>query len=140
MVITPVLFIGPVRAGKSTLAHLVAEKLNLSHISLDETRWKYYREVGYDDHLAERIRADGGFLAMMFYRMLFDVYSVERVLREYPNAVIDFGAGIGPLENHTQLKRIQALFEPIPNIFYYCPHRTSKKLCKSSPSVIMIHQ
>lgn len=53
MTITPILFIGPVRAGKSTLASLVARRLNLSHISLDEVRWKYYREIGYDEDLAK---------------------------------------------------------------------------------------
>ena len=71
---TPILFIGPVRAGKSTLARLVAAELKLPHISLDDMRWKYYREIGYDDGFAKQIRSQGGFLALMFYRQLFDPY------------------------------------------------------------------
>ena len=117
MTITPILFIGPVRAGKSTLASLVARRLNLSHISLDEVRWKYYREIGYDEDLAKQIRTQGGFLALMFYRQLFDAYSVERVLGDNPEAVIDFGAGVGPFENQEHLKHIQKILMPIPNVF-----------------------
>jgi adenylate kinase family enzyme len=51
MTITPILFIGPVRAGKSTVVHLVAARLKLPHISLDELRWSYYREIGYEENL-----------------------------------------------------------------------------------------
>ena len=118
---TPILFIGPVRAGKSTIARLVAARLKLTHVSLDDIRWQYYREIGYDDDLAKQIRLQGGFLALMFYRMLFDAYSVERVLVDYPAAVIDFGAGVGPFENQSQLTQIQSIFEPIPNTFLLLP-------------------
>ena len=121
MTSTPILFIGPVRSGKSTLARLVAAELKLPHISLDDMRWKYYREIGYDDELAKQIRSQGGFLALMFYRQLFDPYSVERVLTDYPEAVIDVGAGVGPYENKQAFQHIQSLFAPIPNVFLLLP-------------------
>jgi adenylate kinase family enzyme len=35
----PILFIGPTRAGETTLASLVAKQLNIQHVSLDELRW-----------------------------------------------------------------------------------------------------
>jgi hypothetical protein len=57
----------------------------------------------------------------MFYYQLYDAYSVDRVPSDYPQAVIDFGAGVGPCENTLQMKQIQALFEPIPNIFFLLP-------------------
>lgn len=113
---------------------MVASQLDFPHISLDEVRWIYYREIGYDDELAKQIRADGGFLAMMFYRMLFDAYSVERLLRDYPEAVIDFGAGVGPFENQEQLKQIQTLLQPIPNIFLLSPSQDSEE------SLRILHQ
>ena len=68
MTALPILFIGPVRAGKTTLARLVANQLNLQHVSLDDLRWSYFREIGYDDELAKQIRLQGGFLAVMYYR------------------------------------------------------------------------
>ncbi len=118
---TPILFIGPVRAGKSTIASLVAAKLGLPHVSLDTLRWDYYPEVGYDDQLAKRIRAEAGFLALVFYRQLFDAHSVERVLGDHSDAVIDCGAGVGPYENRDTLYHVQQLFDPIPNIFLLLP-------------------
>jgi len=121
MITPPVLFIGPVRAGKTTLARLVSSQLGLPTISLDDLRWKYYSEIGYDENLAKQIRSEGGFLALLFYRQLFDPYSVERVLGDHPGAVIDFGAGVGPYENQQQLKRMRELFEPIPNTFLLLP-------------------
>lgn len=121
MTITPILFIGPVRTGKSTLAHLVAIKLNLPHVSLDDLRRKYYSEIGYKEELARQVRLQGGFLALVFYRQLFDTYAVERVLIDHPEAVIDFGAGVGPYENTQHFKRIQFIFKPIPNIFFVLP-------------------
>ncbi len=121
MTSTPVLFIGPVRAGKTTLARLVAAQLKLTHISLDDLRRIYYREIGYDDDLASRIRHQAGFLAFMFYRQLFDPYSVERVLSDYPAAVIDCGAGVGPYENIVQRQHIQDLLKPLPNVFLLLP-------------------
>ena len=127
MVSTPIIFIGPVRAGKSTLASLVANRLGLSHVSLDELRWKYYREVGYVDDLGKRIRSQGGFLAVMYYRQLFDIHAVERVLGDYPQAIIDVGAGVGPYENREHLERIQSLFEPIPNVFLLLPSEDTEE-------------
>lgn len=117
----PIVFLGPVRAGKTTLARQVAQALGLTQVSLDEVRWNYYREIGYDDTLARQIRAEGGFLALVFYRQLFDAYSVERVISDYPQAVIDCGAGVGPYEDQRQLKRLQDLFTSLQNIFLILP-------------------
>lgn len=100
---------------------LLAEALKLQHVSLDLVRWKYYQEIGYDLDLANRIRKQGGFLALVFYRQLFDPYSVERILDDYPQAVIDFGAGVGPYENLEQFRRVQKLLAPIANVFLILP-------------------
>ena len=121
MISLPIVLVGPVRAGKTTLARLISERLQFPHVSLDQARWEYYREIGYNDELAKQIRISGSFLAVMFYRQLFDVYSVERVIRKHPNAVIDFGAGVGPYENLNQLKQVQELLAPILNIFLILP-------------------
>ena len=77
-----VLLLGPTRTGKSTVSRLLAQQLGMPSVSLDELRWDYYAEIGYDAALARQIRQQGGFLALVLYRQLFDVYSVERVLAE----------------------------------------------------------
>ena len=50
--ISDIVLIGPVRSGKSTLGKLLAQRLNLPQVSIDELRWRYYKEVGYDEALA----------------------------------------------------------------------------------------
>jgi adenylate kinase family enzyme len=90
-----ILLLGPPGTGKSTLGDLLAQQIGMPHISLDKIRWHYYEEIGYDAELARTIRRQGGFLALVLYWQLFDAYSVERVLAEHPDCVIDFGAGVG---------------------------------------------
>jgi cytidylate kinase len=46
-----IILIGPVMAGKSTLARLIAEQLELPSYSLDHLRWRYMKEIGYDQAL-----------------------------------------------------------------------------------------
>lgn len=77
-----IILIGPSKAGKSTLAVLLAQRLNLPHRSLDEKRWRFMREIGYDEELDRVFRATGGFLAKTLYWQLFNAYVVERFLAE----------------------------------------------------------
>ena len=50
-----IILIGPLGAGKSTIGHLLAKKLGLPQCSVDDVRWKYYEEIGYDKLLASKI-------------------------------------------------------------------------------------
>jgi adenylate kinase family enzyme len=102
-----IVLLGPVRTGKSTIGKLLAERLRVPQVSLDDLRWTYYKEIGYDERLAKQIRAAGGFLALTLYWQLFDAYSVERVLAEHGHCVFDFGAGVGMSESQEQFTRVQ---------------------------------
>ena len=54
----PIILIGPMSAGKSTIGSLLAEKLACPNYSLDDKRWDYYDEIGYDHATADEIRRD----------------------------------------------------------------------------------
>jgi len=116
-----IILIGPVRTGKSTVGKLLAGKLILPQVSLDELRLPYYQEIGYDETLARTFRTRGGFLALVLYWQLFDVYSVERVLAEHSNCVFDFGAGVGVYESRELCTRIQQALQPYPHVFLLLP-------------------
>ena len=54
-----IILIGPIRTGKTTLAEQVSKDLGLPHRSLDDLRWQYYREVGFDFDYAEELERKG---------------------------------------------------------------------------------
>jgi hypothetical protein len=51
-----IVLIGPVRAGKSTLGKLLADRLGLPQVSLDVLRVVYYKEIGFDEVHAQNLR------------------------------------------------------------------------------------
>ncbi len=60
---TNIILIGPSGAGKTTQAKLLSQRLDLLMLDLDDIRWDYYAEIGYDHDAAERIREEQGFEA-----------------------------------------------------------------------------
>lgn len=108
-----IVLIGPSLTGKTTLAKLLGERLNRPVRELDELRWAYYVEVGYDAEYARQIRAEGGMPAIAAYWNRFDAHAVERVLVDYPSgSVISFGAGHSVYDNEADFKRVQAALAP----------------------------
>lgn len=134
--ILDIVLIGPVRAGKSTIGKLLADALGLPQVSLDEKRWAYYREIGYDEDFANSVRQHGGFLALVLYRNLFDAYSVERLLSDYQNCVIDFGAGV--YESLESLGRVKKALAFYPNVILLLPSENKEEsleiLAKRDPN------
>src|SRR5262245_49347116 len=97
--VSDIILIGPIRAGKTTLGRLLAQKLGLPHISLDTLCWDYYREIGFDEQ--EQNGPDG----MITWR--FNVHAVERLLSDYSQCVFDLGAGHSVYREEEALSRMQ---------------------------------
>jgi hypothetical protein len=49
------ILISPKTAGKSTIGHLLAQKLERAQVSMDEIRWDYYKEIGWNPEVQKRI-------------------------------------------------------------------------------------
>ena len=122
-----IILIGPVRTGKTTVSRLLAERLGLSTVSLDDLRWNYYKEIGYDQNLAQQIRQTGGFVALVFYWKLFDVYAVERVLADHRDCVINFGAGHSVYESQELFLRVKKALAPYPNVVLILPSQDAEE-------------
>ncbi|MFN8417741.1 MAG: shikimate kinase [Anaerolineae bacterium] len=117
-----IILIGPVSAGKSTVAALLADKLHMPHVSIDDVRWGYYAEIGYDNAEASRIaNSDEGMLGLLRYWKPFEAYAVERVLPDHPNSVIDFGAGHSFYDDEALFDRVQNALAPYPNVIMLLP-------------------
>jgi|RhiMethySRZTD1v2_1073278.scaffolds.fasta_scaffold41401_4 shikimate kinase len=116
-----VILIGPIGAGKSTLGKLIAAALGVPQISLDNIRFKYYREIGYDDAVAKLRYATDGFWGLYRYWKPFEAHAVERVLAEHTDCTIDLGAGHSVYEDEALLTRVKKAFAPHRNVVLVLP-------------------
>jgi shikimate kinase len=116
-----IILIGPIGAGKSTVGELLAQKLNLPQVSMDDLRVGYYNEIGYDEEYAKRKRETDGLWGVYTYWKPFEAHSVERILASHRDCVIDLGAGHSVYEDEVLYARIQRALEPYQNIFLLLP-------------------
>lgn len=116
-----IILIGPQSAGKSTVGALLAKRLGLPQCSMDEHRWRYYKEIGYDEALAKQKRDSEGAWGIISYWKPFEAYAVERLLSERKSCVIDFGAGHSVYDNPSLFQRVQKALLPYPNVVLILP-------------------
>lgn len=102
-----VVLIGPIGAGKSTVAALLADALDVPQRSMDDLRSVYYAELGYDEAHADALRESEGMLGLYRYCKPFEAYAVERLLAEHSGCVFDFGAGHSVFEDSRLFARVQ---------------------------------
>jgi len=116
-----IILIGPIGAGKSTLGKLIAEKLGLPQCSMDDYRWQYYDELGYDREKAKAIGDKDGLLGLYRYWKPFEIYAVERLLSGHSGCVIDLGAGHSVYEDDELFQRARRVLEPYDNVVLVLP-------------------
>jgi shikimate kinase len=119
--ISDIVLIGPVQAGKSTQGQLLAEKLGIPQASLDAAGWKYYTEAGLDLVRAGLLRETEGELSSYRYFEQFLLPALERHLRENRDCVIDLGAGHTVYWSDSDLARAQQILAPYRNVVLILP-------------------
>lgn len=127
---TEIILIGPPMAGKSTLAQSLARETNLPWFNLDELRWGYMKEIGYDKALDDEIRRRGGFLARALYWQLFGPYVIERFLAEHSHCIMDFGGGHTVYDSQESHNRVKRALAPYPNVILVLPSPDPEKSIK----------
>ena len=116
-----IILIGPMSAGKSTLAKKLAKQLGVPRIELDEVRQRFYGEIGYDEKLASEIVGKEGMAGLLKYWKPFEAHAVERALEEYDNCVMDFGAGHSVYEDRELFKRVEKALKPYKYVIQILP-------------------
>lgn len=116
-----ILLIGPMGAGKGTLAALLAERLGRQRVELDELRWAYFAEIGFDQAVQRDIGEREGIAGVLRYWQPFEVHAVERVLADYAGTVIDFGGGYTIQSDPTLRTRVRRALAGQPLVFLLLP-------------------
>jgi len=116
-----IILIGPMMAGKSTIGRLLSERLGLEQRVLDDLRWDYFNEIGYDEAETRRIVEKEGMTGLLAYWKPFEVHAVERVLAEHSNCVIDFGAGYTVQEDETLFGCVEKALAPYEHVILLRP-------------------
>jgi len=116
-----VILIGPMSAGKSTLAGMLAKRLGVSRVELDEVRQRFYTEIGYDEKFASDIVGREGMRGLIEYWKPFEAHAVERALEEYRNCVMDFGAVHSVYKDEALFQRVQKALQPYSFVIQILP-------------------
>lgn len=116
-----IILIGPIGAGKSTIGELLAEQLDLPQCSMDDLRWEYYQEIGYNQELADAKRKTEGFWGVSQYWKPFEAYAVKKLLVNHKDCVIDFGAGHSVYEDPKLFESVRQVMAPYPNVILLLP-------------------
>lgn len=103
---TQIVLIGPVAAGKSTIARLLSARTGIRNVPLDLIRWNYFYRIGYDRAEEARREAEEGPAGRYAYWKPFEAYAVEQALAEYPDAIIDFGGGASVQDEPDHFARV----------------------------------
>ena len=121
LVIPPVVLIGPVGVGKSTIAGLLAARMGWPQVSMDAVCAGYYAEVSADQAVAERPEQAAGVRAAYQAWKPLEAHAVERILADHQHAVIDLGGGHSVQEDPTLFARVQASLAPVRNLALLLP-------------------
>ena len=122
MLDTNIILIGPLDTGKSTVGKLLGEALALPVVEIDDLRWNYYAEIGYDLDHAEQLWREGGILGRVAYWKPFEIHGVERLLQDHPKGyILPFGAGNSVYTDPAHIERLQKALAPYPYVVLLLP-------------------
>jgi shikimate kinase len=116
-----IVLIGPRGSGKSTIAALLAKKLGLPRRSIDEVRWKYYDEIGYDIDTARYKHNQEGFWGLYRYWKPFEAHAVKRLLEDFRDCVFDLGGGNSVYEDDGLFEQVRELLAPYSHVILLLP-------------------
>jgi hypothetical protein len=103
------------------VGRILAKRLGLPRVPMDDLRFAYYEEIGYSRAYAEQLRRVDGFDSVIKYWKPFELHAVQRLLSDYQNCVIDFGAGHSVQEDDAMFTQLQTALAAFANVVLLQP-------------------
>ena len=117
----PIILIGPMKAGKTTVGTRLAAQLECSFASLDRLERYYAEALGFDALLADTIQAAQGDWAWYTYRRQFFAEAVVRFLADHASGVLELGGGHPILADEAQQTRVDRALAPFRHVVLLLP-------------------
>jgi ABC-type arginine transport system ATPase subunit len=116
-----IVLIGPTGAGKSTVAKLLEQRLQIPRSTIDEIAGSYLAERGLTYALYQQIEAEQGFLAAYRHWWSGYAHALERLIADHPHGILDLGAAHTHYEDPQLFAQVKALLAPYPFVVLLLP-------------------
>ena len=114
----PIVLIGPMGAGKTTLSRALSEAVGVPYAPLD---WVGFHAMVRDGLDVRAYEADETWADKHRRRMPHLIAAVEDAIRSFPEFLLDFGAGHAHFETEDEQARLRSVLGPLPNVFLVMP-------------------
>lgn len=116
-----IILIGPMLAGKSSMALILADHFEFPIINIDQIKWKYLAEYGLTQSHAENLLINYGVNEMINFYKPYESLIVEKILSNYKKCIFDFGAGFSIYDDVFLQNKINKILFEYKNIFLILP-------------------
>jgi hypothetical protein len=117
-----IILIGPMCAGKSSVAIAVARSLSLLNYPIDRIKWYYRFKNGYNLVYGTEVLRTKGFEALLSYSEdFFSVKELRVMLDDFAGGVFDFGASHSYCPDEGRFGELQKLLSNFRNVVLLLP-------------------
>lgn len=117
----PIILIGPVSAGKSSIAESLSQKLHVPETPLDYIAGYYYVRQGVDLIALAKILNEKTVIEYVDFMREYELNAALAVCEDFSQSIISFGAGHAYYTKQDQIDRLLSLKGKTPNIFLILP-------------------
>jgi shikimate kinase len=121
-----IILIGPMCAGKSSVAKKLSDITGLPWCEMDDVRFEYYKEIGFTREKEKEVFQKNGLKGVLNYWKPFEAHSVKRILEDYPNHIIAFGGGHSVYENEELFDKVYNILKNYKHIFLLLPSKNNE--------------
>jgi len=114
----PIVLIGPMAAGKTTLSRALSSRLGLPYAPLD---WVGFHAMVRDGLDVRAYEAAPSWAEQHAIRLPHLIAAAEGAVRDFPKFLLDFGAGHAHFDPPEEQARLAAVLGPLPNVFLILP-------------------